>query len=499
MPDVRTVIVGQPLTFTATVSNPAGTGPVPSGTVTFQDLTYQGISAVTTTLGTVSLDANGVAAITTSSLTAGSGFLGNHLITATYSGDANFSTGSARLMQKVHGSATSTTLTSSPNPSNNGQTVTFTATVAPVPNQTTKPSGMVTFQEGSVVLGQVPLNSAGVCSFSTSGLAGGSHTVTAYYQSDTAFASSNGGTTQTVGPLTPTPTPGVTPTPTPGPTATPSGTPGPTATPSGTPGPASQAVNLSTRMRVQTGDNVGIGGFIITGSVTKHLLIRAIGPSLSQFGVSNPLADPVLELHGPGTFVTLNNDNWQDDPVQKALIEATGLQPTNALEAAIEVRLDPGNYSAVVSGKNNTVGVGLVEVFDLDALAASRLGNISTRAFVSTGNDIVIAGFILGNQTGMGRIILRGIGPSLAPGVTNPLANPTLELRDNNGSLVRANNDWQDDPAQAAELTSAALAPTNNLESGIAATLPPGMYTALLAGLNNGTGIGLVEVYDRGP
>ena len=115
-----------------------------------------------------------------------------------------------------------------------------------------------------------------------------------------------------------------------------------------------------------------------------------------------------------------------------------------------------------------------------------------------TGNDIVIAGFILGNQTGMGRVIIRGIGPSLAPGVTNPLANPTLELRDNNGSLVRTNNDWQDDPAQAAELTNAALAPTNNLESGIAATLPPGMYTALLAGLNNGTGIGLVEVYDRG-
>jgi hypothetical protein len=498
MPDVRTVVAGQSLTFTATVSNPAGTGPVPSGTVTFQDLTYQGTTPITTTLGTVSLDANGMAAITTSSLTAGSGFLGNHLITATYGGDANFSTGSARLMQKVHASATATTLTSSPNPSNVGQTVTFTATVAPVPNQSTKPSGMVTFQEGSVVLGQVPLNSAGVCSFSTSSLAAGSHTVTAYYQSDTAFASSNGGTTQTVGPLTPTPTPGVTPTPTPGPTATPSGTPGPTATPSGTPGPASQAVNLSTRMRVQTGDNVGIGGFIITGSGTKHLLIRAIGPSLSQFGVSNPLADPVLELH-LGAFVTLNNDNWQDDPVQKALIEATGLQPTNDSEAAIEVRLDPGNYSAVVSGKNNSAGVGLVEVFDLDATAPSKLANISTRAFVSTGNDIVIAGFILGNQTGMGRVIIRGIGPSLAPGVTNPLANPTLELRDNNGSLVRANNDWQDDPDQATELTNAALAPTNNLESGIAASLPPGLYTALLAGLNNGTGIGLVEVYDRGP
>jgi hypothetical protein len=253
-------------------------------------------------------------------------------------------------------------------------------------------------------------------------------------------------------------------------------------------------------MRVQTGDNVGIGGFIITGSGPKHLLIRAIGPSLSQFGVPSPLPDPVLELHGPGTFVPINNDNWQDDPVQKALIEATGLQPTNDLEAAIEVRLPPGAYTAVVSGKNNTTGVGLVEAYDLDPSAASKLGNISTRAFVSTGNDIVIAGFILGNNSGADRVVVRGIGPSLtALGVPNALANPTLELRNNNGTLLVSNNDWQDDPNQAAELINAGLAPSNNLESGIATTLPPGLYTALLAGFSNGTGIGVIEVYDRGP
>lgn len=301
---------------------------------------------------------------------------------------------------------------------------------------------------------------------------------------------------------TPTPAPPATPTPTPGPTATPgpSGTPAPTATPSGTPGQGPQAVNLSTRMRIQTGDNVGIGGFIITGSGTKHVLIRAIGPSLTQFGVPNAVADPVLELHGPLSFVPVNNDNWKDDPTQRALIEATGLQPTNDFEAAIEARLSPGAYTAIVSGKNNTTGVGLVEVYDLDAAALSKLANISTRAFVSTGNDIVIAGFILGNQSGLDRVIVRGIGPSLAAaGVPNPLANPTLELRDNNGALLRANNDWQDDPDQGAELTNAGLAPTSNLESGIPATLPPGLYTALLSGLSNGTGVGLVEVYDRGP
>jgi hypothetical protein len=252
-------------------------------------------------------------------------------------------------------------------------------------------------------------------------------------------------------------------------------------------------------MRVQTGDNVGIGGFIITGTAPKHVLLRAIGPSLTQFGVPNVLADPVLELHGPGAFVTITNDNWRDDPVQEAQILATGIPPTNDLESAIDATLNPGAYTGVVRGKNNTSGVALVEVYDLSQAVLAKLANISTRAFVSTGDDIVIAGFILGNHTGNDRIVVRGIGPSLtAAGVANALANPTLELRDGNGALLVANNDWQDDPAQAAELTAAGLAPTNQLESAIAATLPPGLYTALLAGLNNGTGVGLVEVYDRG-
>jgi hypothetical protein len=253
-------------------------------------------------------------------------------------------------------------------------------------------------------------------------------------------------------------------------------------------------------MLVQTGDNVGIGGFIITGTTPKHVLLRAIGPSLAQFGVPNVLADPVLELHGPGTFVTTTNDNWRDDPAQEALIIADGIPPTNDLESAIDATLAPGAYTAVVRGNNNTSGVALVEVYDLNQEVASKLGNISTRALVSTGDNIVIAGFILGGQNGGERVIVRGIGPSLicAGGCSSALANPTLELRNSNGTLLVFNNDWQDDPAQAAELTAAGLAPTNPLESGIAMTLPPGLYTALLAGLNNGTGIGLVEVYDLG-
>jgi hypothetical protein len=319
--------------------------------------------------------------------------------------------------------------------------------------------------------------------------------------------------TPTPTPQTPTPTP-ATPTPTitpptpatptaspaiPSPTATPL-TPTPTpATPTPTPTPAAQAVNLSTRLRVQTGDNVGIGGVIITGSAPKHLLIRAIGPSLTQFGVPNALPDPILELHGPGTFATITNDNWRDDPAQEALILAAGIAPTNNLESAIDATLNPGAYTAVVRGKNNTTGVASIEVYDLGQAVAAKLGNISTRAFVSTGDDIVIAGFILGNHSGDDRIVVRGIGPSLIGfGVANALANPTLELRDNNGALLSTNNNWQDDQAQAAELIAAGLAPASPLESGIATTLPPGLYTALLAGVNNGTGIGLVEVYDRG-
>ena len=218
---------------------------------------------------------------------------------------------------------------------------------------------------------------------------------------------------------------------------------------------------------------------------------------MTGFGVPNALADPVLELHGPGAFATITNDNWRD--TQEAEIQATGIPPTNDLESAIVATLAPGAYTAIVRGNGNTSGVALVEVYDLNQDVDSKLANLSTRAFVSTGDNIVIAGFLLGGNSGDDRIVVRGIGPSLtAAGVPNALADPTLELRDSNGTLLIANNDWQDNPAQAAELTAAGLAPTNNLESAIAATLPPGLYTALLSGLNNGTGIGVVEVYDRG-
>ncbi len=295
---------------------------------------------------------------------------------------------------------------------------------------------------------------------------------------------------------TPTATATATPTATATATATPTAT--ATATPTATP---TQALNLSTRMRTDVGDNAGIGGFIITGSVPKHVVIRAIGPSLTKFGFSSAevLADPTLELHGPGSFGTISNNNWKDS--QQAQIQADGLAPTNDLESAIDATLPPGNYTAVVRGNAGTppAGISLVEVYDVDTAAVSKLANLSTRAFVGTGSNVVIAGFILGNGNNNDRVVVRGLGPSLSSfGVSNPLQDPTLELRDQNGVLLRSDNDWQDDPVQAAQIIAAGLAPSNPKESAIAATLPPGLYTAILAGLNNGTGNGLVEVYERG-
>ena len=247
-------------------------------------------------------------------------------------------------------------------------------------------------------------------------------------------------------------------------------------------------------MRVHTGDGAGIGGFIVTGSVPKQVLIRGIGPSLS---VPNVLADPVLELHGPGAFAPISNDNWRD--TNAAAIQTTGIAPMNDRESAILATLAPGAYTAVTTGKGGTSGVAVVEVYDLGQAEPSKLANISTRAFVSTGDDILIAGFVLGDSGVDDRIVVRGVGPSLAAaGLRNALADPVLELRDLNGMLIAANNDWRDNPVSADEISAAGLAPADNRESAIAATLAPGVYTALLRGGNNGTGVGIVEVYDRG-
>ena len=239
-----------------------------------------------------------------------------------------------------------------------------------------------------------------------------------------------------------------------------------------------------------------IGGFIITGNASKNVAVRGIGPSLAGVGLGDVLADPVLELRGANGSLLFQNDNWQDDPAQAAQLTALGLAPQNSNESGIVATLLPGAFTAVLAGENQGTGIGLVEIYDVNQTADSQLANISTRGFVQTGDDVMIGGFILGGSKTTG-IIVRGIGPSLAPfGLTNLLADPTLELRDSNGALLISNNDWQDDPISAAQVTAHNLAPQNSLESGIFATLPPGAFTAILAGNSNGIGIGLLEIYN---
>ena len=224
------------------------------------------------------------------------------------------------------------------------------------------------------------------------------------------------------------------------------------------------------------------------------MIIRAIGPTLAQDGLQGVLQDPVLELHGPDGALLLTNDNWRD--TQEEQIKDSGVPPRDDRESAIVVTLEPNNYTAIISGKDGSTGVGLIEVYDLDSGGASRLANLSTRGEVGRSSSVIIAGFILGSNDGDADLVIRGIGPSLAArGVANSLQDPTLELRDRDGTLVFSNDNWQDNEAQAATVSSNGLAPTDERESAIAFSLAPAAYTAILAGRNGGTGVGSVEVY----
>jgi uncharacterized delta-60 repeat protein len=267
---------------------------------------------------------------------------------------------------------------------------------------------------------------------------------------------------------------------------------------------ATGAVNIATRLPVGTGANVLIGSFIVQGNAPKVVLVRAIGPSLTNLGVANALQDPTLELHDsahPDHVVF--NDNWKD--TQEQIIRDTGIAPTDDRESAIVIALDPGSYTAIVAGKDGSTGIGLVEVYDLGTAplgdgGTAKLANIATRGFVDTGNNVMIGGFIVVTQPT--RVVIRAIGPSLSQfGVPDALANPQLELHDAS-SLIAQNDDWQTTQIggiitsdQVAEIQNSQLAPTNAAESAIIATLQPGSYTAIVRGTNNTTGNGLVEVY----
>ena len=257
--------------------------------------------------------------------------------------------------------------------------------------------------------------------------------------------------------------------------------------------PPARLLNISTRARVQTDDNVLIGGFIITGSTPKQVIVRAIGPSLGP-AFPGRLADPTLELFAAGNPVAIgSNDNWTEN---QAEVQATGLAPTNDAESALVRTLNPGAYTVIVRGKNGSSGIGVVEAFDLGD-ANSRLGNISSRGYVETADNVVIGGFIAGPATASAtRVVVRGIGPSLKSQLPAALDDTTLELRDVNGALLEANDDWQQSPG-AGGVQTAGLAPTSAAESAILVpALLPGPYTAILRGKNDNTGIGVVEIFN---
>lgn len=283
-------------------------------------------------------------------------------------------------------------------------------------------------------------------------------------------------------------------------TAISAGGPCPTAAGPCAAGP-SPLLNISTRARVETGDNVLIGGFIITGTGPKNVIIRAIGASLTDFDIQDALLDPQLELYG--STGNLKNDDWQksedpsvSDQAQANAVKLTNIPPGNPQESALVVTLTPANYTAIVRGKNNSTGVGLVEVYDLNPSSGSEFANISTRGRVQTHDDVMIGGFILGGNSGTATVVVRGIGPTLEQfGVTNFLADPVIDLRDGNAMTVRGNDDWETD-SEAGYIQLKKLAPKFPSESATAATLPPGAYTVIVSGKNGGTGTGLVEIYN---
>jgi hypothetical protein len=249
--------------------------------------------------------------------------------------------------------------------------------------------------------------------------------------------------------------------------------------------------NISTRVDILNGESVSIGGFIIAGTTAKNVIIRGIGPSLANVGVQGSLADPTLELWDSSGNLLVANDNWKE--AQEQVIRDTMLAPTNDLESAIVAPLQPGAYTAIVRGKNNTTGIGLVEIYDLQRTPSSKLANMSTRGSVGIGERVMIGGLILlGPEPG--RILFRAIGPSLTgAGIQFALADPQLELFDAQGTRIATNNNWKD--SQQAVIQATGLAPTDDAESAILADLNPGNYTGVVSGVNGGTGVAVIEAY----
>ncbi len=249
--------------------------------------------------------------------------------------------------------------------------------------------------------------------------------------------------------------------------------------------------NISTRVGVQSGEKVAVAGFIINGSATKRVILRAIGPSMTSID-SAVLADPILELYDSAGSLLFANDDWKDS--QEQAVRDSTIPPSHDRESAIVVPLPPGSYTAVVRGKNNAGGIGLVEVYDLERSAASKLANISTRGAVGTDGAAMIGGLIL-SEGDPGRLLLRAIGPSLAAaGIQDALRDPQIELFDRDGAKIAENNNWKH--SQRAQIESTGAAPASDAEAALLIELNPGAYTAVVRGLNGSAGVALVEAYN---
>jgi cyclophilin family peptidyl-prolyl cis-trans isomerase len=258
-------------------------------------------------------------------------------------------------------------------------------------------------------------------------------------------------------------------------------------------GPARLA-NLSTRAQVGTGGDVLIGGFVVSGTSSKRILARGIGPSLVQFGVTNALMDPTLELHAQNGALLFSNDNWTTAP-NKQDISDTGRAPGSSQEPAILTTLAPGKYTAIVRGSANTTGVALVEVYDQDSGPGSLLANLSTRGEVGTGANVMIGGVIVTDDK---TVLVRALGPTLTQfGLANTLADPALELHNAQGTLIDSNDNWQTSP-QKTQIQATGFAPPNAAEPALYVSLPTGNYTAIVRGVGPApTGTALVEVYPQ--
>jgi uncharacterized delta-60 repeat protein len=458
------------------------------------------------------------------------------------SGDASGVIGVLRLSadgSAIKASATAT-LASSANPSTTGQGVTFTATVS---GGSGTPTGTVTFDDGTTALCSSVALTAGTATCTTSSLTAGSHSIAASYSGDATYNAATSNTvTQTVS------APGqftlsisksgsgtVTSSPagincgatcsaafdagtvvtlsavadsgftfagwtgggcsgTAGCTVTMNAAATVTASFSATSNPT-RLGNISTRADVLTGNDVLIGGFIIGGSSNKTVAIVATGPSLSSFGIANPLMNPTIQLVRQSDHVVIaTNDDWQSD-ANASQLQASGFAPPDPRESGLFVNLPPGAYTVIVSGVGNTTGVAVIGVFEVDHPEVPLI-NISTRGRVLTGNNVMIGGFII-NGTTPQTVAITATGPSLAAfGVTSPLANPQLTIvRSSDQTVVATNDDWQSDP-NAAQLQAKGFAPTDPREAGLLLTLPPGAYTAIVSGVGGGTGVSVVGVFN---